>query len=85
VRKATAQSQRSVFLILLKATREASSRQTWTFPADATAVALALAVTANAVAYLIELAELFDVEMDHLAGLLALISARWLGRSRRSA
>ena len=31
-------------------------------------------------AYLIELAELFDVEMDHLAGLLALISAGWLGR-----
>src|SRR5215212_9611987 len=49
-------------------------------PADAAAVALAGAVAGNAVAYLIELAELFDVEVDHLAGQLALISAGRLGR-----
>src|SRR5260370_15786722 len=47
-------------------------------PADAAAVALALAVAGDAMAYLIELAELFDVDMDHLAGLLALIPAGWV-------
>ena len=49
-------------------------------PADAAAVALAGAVAGDAVAYLIELAELFDVDVDHLAGLLALVPAGWLGR-----
>jgi hypothetical protein len=49
-------------------------------PADTTAIAVAGAVAGDAVAYVIELAELFDVEVDHLAGLLMLISARWLGR-----
>src|SRR5262245_13842831 len=48
-------------------------------PADAAAVALAGAVAGDAVAYLVEPAELFDVEVDHLAGLLALISAGRLG------
>src|SRR5262249_54469518 len=48
-------------------------------PADAAAVALTLTVAGDAVAYLIELAELFDVEMDHLAGLLAFISPGWPG------
>src|SRR5262249_24856557 len=49
-------------------------------PADATTVALPLTVAGDAVAYLIELAELFDVDVDHLAGLLALVSTGWLGR-----
>jgi hypothetical protein len=49
-------------------------------PAGAAAVALTGAVAGDAVAYLIELAELFDVDVDHLAGLLALVSAGWLGR-----
>src|SRR5260221_14776161 len=50
------------------------------FPADAAAVALALAVTGNAMADLVELAELFDVDVDHLAGPFALVSAGWFGR-----
>src|SRR4029079_9321077 len=49
-------------------------------PADAAAVALAFAVAGDAVTYLIELAELFDVDVDHLAGPLALVSARRFGR-----
>ncbi len=60
--------------------REASSMQTMDeLPADAAAVALAGAVAGDAVADLIELAELFDVDVDQLAGLLALISAGRLG------
>src|SRR5262245_66398630 len=51
-------------------------------PADAAAVALAGAVAGDAVAYLVEPAELFDVEVDHLAGLLALISAGGGGRDQ---
>ena len=49
-------------------------------PADAAAVALAGAVAGDAVADPIELAELFDVDVDQLARPLALISARRLGR-----
>src|SRR5260370_28514388 len=44
-------------------------------PADTAAVALALAVTGDAVADLIEFAELFDVDVDHLARPLALVAA----------
>src|SRR5205814_2400932 len=43
------------------------------------AVALAFAVAGDAVTYLVELAELFDVDVDHLAGPLALVSAGWFG------
>jgi hypothetical protein len=47
-------------MILLKATREASSMQTMEeLPSDAAAVALALAVAGDAMAYLLESAELF--------------------------
>jgi hypothetical protein len=49
-------------------------------PANTAAVALALAVAGDAMAYPIELAELFDVDVDHLAGPLALVAAGWFGR-----
>src|SRR5258708_16325999 len=52
-------------------------------PADTAAVALALAVTGDAVADLVEFAELFDVDVDHLAGLLALVTAGGVRRVRR--
>src|SRR5580700_7153218 len=44
-------------------------------PADAAAVALALAVAGDAVADLVELAELLDIDVDHLARSLALVAA----------
>src|SRR5260370_34820279 len=44
-------------------------------PADTGGVALALAVSGDAVADLIEFAELFDVDVDHLARPLALVAA----------
>ena len=50
------------------------------FPADASVVALAGAVTRDAVADPVESAELFDVDVDHLAGLLAFIASHRLGR-----
>ena len=49
-------------------------------PADAAAVALAGAVAGDAMADLVELAELFDVDVDQLAGPLALVAAGWFGR-----
>ena len=59
--------------------------QTWrNSPADAAAVALAGAVAGDAVAYLIELAELFDVDVDHLAGLFPLVAAGRFGRLERA-
>src|SRR5258708_28611164 len=48
-------------------------------PSDAAAVALALAVAGDAMADLVELTELFDVDMDHLARPLPLIAAGRLG------
>src|SRR5260370_641287 len=48
-------------------------------PSDAAAVALALAVAGDAMADLVELAELFDVDVDHLAGPLALVAAGRVG------
>src|SRR5215467_8016044 len=49
-------------------------------PADATAAALASAVAGNAVADVIELAELFDVDVDQLAGMLAFVASDRLDR-----
>jgi len=49
-------------------------------PADAAAVALASPVTGDAVADPVELTELLDVDVDQLAGPLALVAARWFGR-----
>jgi hypothetical protein len=49
-------------------------------PADAAGVALAGAVAGDAVPYLVELAELFDVDVDELARPIALVTARRLGR-----
>ncbi len=49
-------------------------------PSDAAAVALALAVAGDAMADLVEFAELFDVDVDHLAGPLALVAAGRFGR-----
>jgi len=63
-------------MILLKATREASSMPTWTYSQPMPRrLLLAGAVAGDAVAYMIELSQLFDVDVDHLAGLLAFISA----------
>src|SRR5262245_7945336 len=50
------------------------------FPSHASAVALPPAVAADAVTDLIEPAELFDVDVDHLTGLLTLIAAHRLSR-----
>src|ERR1051325_1960569 len=49
-------------------------------PTDTTTVALACAVAADAVADLVESAELFDVDVDHLAGPFALVAARRFSR-----
>src|SRR5438067_5941392 len=49
-------------------------------PADAAAVALAGAIAGDAVADPVETTELFDIDVDHLAGRGALIAARRLGR-----
>jgi len=49
-------------------------------PTDAAAVALAGTVAGDPVAGPIELTELFDVDVDELAGLIALVAARWFGR-----
>jgi hypothetical protein len=43
-------------------------------------VALTFAIAGDAMADRLETTELFDVEMDELAGALALIAAHWLGR-----
>ena len=43
-------------------------------PADAAAVALAGAIAGDAMANAVEVAELFDVDMDHLAGCFALVA-----------
>ena len=50
------------------------------FPAHAAAVALASAIAGDAVADLVELAELFDVDVDQLAGMLAFITTNRRGR-----
>src|SRR6266478_5437487 len=52
-------------------------------PADAAAVALAGAVAGDAVADAVEASELLDVDVDHLAGVLALIAADRLDRVKR--
>ena len=52
-------------------------------PADAAAVALAPAVAGDAMADVVEPAELLDVDMDELAGMLALVAADRLGRLQR--
>src|SRR5580700_9590056 len=49
-------------------------------PADTSAVALAFAVAGDAVADFVETAELFDVDVDHLAGLGPLVAADRVGR-----
>ena len=53
-------------------------------PADPTAVALAPAVAGDAVPDVIELAELLDVDVDQLAGILALVASNRLGRLERA-
>src|ERR1019366_3631122 len=55
-------------------------RQMQIFPADPAAVALALAIAGDAMADLLETTELFDVDVDDLAGMLALVAAHRLGR-----
>jgi hypothetical protein len=49
-------------------------------PADTAAVALAGSIAGDAVADLVEATELFDIDMDNLAGDGALITAHRLGR-----
>jgi hypothetical protein len=53
------------------------------FPADAALITLASAVAGDAVSDLIELTELFDVDVDQLAGMLALIAPHRLGGLER--
>src|SRR5260221_8666281 len=57
------------------------------FPAEAFAaaapVALACAIAGDAVADAIDPAELLDIDMDELAGVLALVAAHRLGRLQR--
>ena len=55
-------------------------RQMHIFPADPAGLALARAVMGDAVADPIELAELFDVDVDDLAGGGAFVAADRLGR-----
>src|SRR3982074_2318904 len=55
-------------------------RQMQIFPADPTAVALALAITGDAVADLLETTQPFDIDVDDLAGMLALVAAHRFGR-----
>ena len=52
-------------------------------PADAASAALAGAVAGDAVAWSVEAAELLDVDVGELAGVLALIAPDRLGRLER--
>ena len=52
-------------------------------PADAAGLALACAVAGDAMADALEAAELLDVDVDQLAGMLALVAADRLGRLQR--
>src|SRR4029450_11386634 len=54
------------------------------FPAEAALLTLASPVAGDAVSDLIELAELFDVDVDQLAGMLALIAPHRLGGLERA-
>src|SRR4029450_2177125 len=54
------------------------------FPADAALITLASAVAGDAVSDLIELTELFDFDVDQLAGMLALIAPHRLGGLERA-
>ena len=85
MRKAIALFAFSSGMIMVKAMREASSMQTWTNsqPAPFTSgpcVALPPAVAGDAVADLVEAAELLDVDVDELAGVLAFVASHQLGR-----
>jgi hypothetical protein len=53
------------------------------FPADPAGVALAASVAGDPVADAIELAQLFNVDVDDLAWMLAFIAANGLGRLKR--
>jgi len=55
------------------------------FPADTSAVALAFAVAGDAMTDFVETAELFDVDMDHLARLGPLVAADPVGRFQGAA
>ena len=80
-RKATALSFFSSGKMSARATREWSSMATWANSQPAPlAAAVAGAASGDAMADGIEAAELFDVEMDDLAGLLALVAWSWLLR-----
>jgi hypothetical protein len=52
-------------------------------PTDAADVAFAGPVAGDAVADPVELTELFDVDVDELSGLIALVAARWPPRGKR--
>jgi hypothetical protein len=49
-------------------------------PADAAAVALAGPITRDAMADLVEAAKLLDIDMDHVAGMISLITTHRFGR-----
>ena len=81
MRKAIALPFFSFFMILLKATREASSIQTWTnsqptLHEDCSG----LSIAGDAMTDPIELAELFDVDVDQFAWMVTFISTDRFGR-----
>src|ERR1700730_13080965 len=53
------------------------------FPTDSAAVALAFTIAGDAVAYLLETSELFNIDVDDLDGMLALVAAHRFGRFQR--
>jgi hypothetical protein len=84
-RKATALCAFSSGRIRLIAMREASSMQTWTYSqptCERRPVAALGAVAGDAMSDLVEAAELLDVDMDELAGMLALVASDGLCRVR---
>jgi hypothetical protein len=71
---------RSVCITRLKAMRGIVDADVDELPVDATVLALACAVAGDAVPYLVELAELFDVDVDEFARPIALVTPRRLSR-----
>src|ERR1700750_1045973 len=53
-------------------------------PADAACIALTGSVAGDAMADLVELAELLDVDVDQFAGAVPFVSAGWFGRLQRT-
>src|SRR4051794_23516469 len=84
LRKAIALFALSSGMTMVKAMREASSMQTWTnsqpAPSPLAGFALPCAVAGDAVPDPMEAAELLDVDVDELAGVLAFVAPHRLGQ-----